>query len=210
MTPFHNSSSLMQEIDRLVDGELSRVERRELLKRLESEPDGWRRCALAFLENQAFREGFKPVTKCVGWVSEAQPTEKPDDAVGYAPPGRPAVLKLPSHRARGRLLTAAAVLLAFTLGWAVKPKPTASPPLVVQNPAPTVPVLPAIQPVVALKPAERTSRPDPDFEQKRALERAGFQVRRLNRYVAVDTSKGRRVAVPVNEYNLQYVGNRTY
>jgi hypothetical protein len=34
-------------LDRLVDGELGEVERRELLLRLESEPGGWRRCALA-------------------------------------------------------------------------------------------------------------------------------------------------------------------
>jgi hypothetical protein len=42
-------------LDRLVDGELNDAERRALLERLERTPDGWRRCALAFLEQQAWR-----------------------------------------------------------------------------------------------------------------------------------------------------------
>ncbi|MBN2580389.1 MAG: hypothetical protein JXB10_15505 [Pirellulales bacterium] len=44
--------------DRLVDGELSESERRELLTALDREPEGWRRCALAFLEAQSWREGL--------------------------------------------------------------------------------------------------------------------------------------------------------
>jgi len=42
--------------DRLVDDELSEEERRELLGQLDDEPGGWRRCALAFLEAQCWRE----------------------------------------------------------------------------------------------------------------------------------------------------------
>lgn len=42
-------------LDLLVDGELSETQRRELLLRIERAPDGWRRCALAFLEAQAWR-----------------------------------------------------------------------------------------------------------------------------------------------------------
>ena len=45
-------------LDRLVDGELSDIERRELLLHFENEPAGWRRCALAFLEDQNWREAF--------------------------------------------------------------------------------------------------------------------------------------------------------
>jgi hypothetical protein len=44
--------------DRLVDGELSEAERRQLLAALDREPDGWRRCALAFLESQCWKEGL--------------------------------------------------------------------------------------------------------------------------------------------------------
>lgn len=57
--PNENSLSERQ-LDRLVDGELPEAERRDLLVRLESEPGGWRRCALAFLEHQCFRESLFP------------------------------------------------------------------------------------------------------------------------------------------------------
>jgi hypothetical protein len=49
--------------DRLVDGELSEVERRELLAGLDNEPGGWRRCALAFLESQCWKESFRSMQK---------------------------------------------------------------------------------------------------------------------------------------------------
>ncbi len=44
--------------DRLVDGELSEQERRDLLGRLDQDPNGWRRCALAFLESQCWKQTF--------------------------------------------------------------------------------------------------------------------------------------------------------
>src|SRR5436853_3190476 len=66
MTTPWNSTSLNNppddgDLDRLVDGSLPEAQRRELLAWLESEPDGWRRCALAFLEAQTWREAFAPV-----------------------------------------------------------------------------------------------------------------------------------------------------
>ena len=45
-------------LDRLVDGELPEAQRRELLTSLEQQPDGWRRCALAFLEAQSWGEAL--------------------------------------------------------------------------------------------------------------------------------------------------------
>jgi hypothetical protein len=45
-----------QQFDLLVDGELDESRRRELLCRLDEEPAGWRRCALAFLEAQSWRQ----------------------------------------------------------------------------------------------------------------------------------------------------------
>ncbi len=48
-------------LDRLVDGDLPESERRDLLLRLENDPDGWRRCALAFLEDQSWRKALAPV-----------------------------------------------------------------------------------------------------------------------------------------------------
>jgi hypothetical protein len=50
-------------LDRLVDGELNEAERREVLLLLEEAPEGWRRCALAFLENQAWGNALPSVAK---------------------------------------------------------------------------------------------------------------------------------------------------
>jgi len=46
-------------IERLVDDELNDEERRALILRLETSVDGWRTCALRFLEAQAFRDAFR-------------------------------------------------------------------------------------------------------------------------------------------------------
>ncbi len=47
--------------DRLVDNELSPAEQRELLAALEDEPGGWRRCALAFVEANVWRDSLHGV-----------------------------------------------------------------------------------------------------------------------------------------------------
>jgi len=46
-------------LDRLVDGELSAEHRRAFLAAIEHTEEGWRRCALAFLEAQSWRSEFK-------------------------------------------------------------------------------------------------------------------------------------------------------
>jgi hypothetical protein len=58
--------------DRLVDGELSSDERRDLLQSLDAAPGGWRRCALAFLEAQSWGEGMRRI------VREPAPTVNTD------------------------------------------------------------------------------------------------------------------------------------
>ncbi len=42
-----------EELDRLIDRRLSKSEYDQLLKQIESDPNGWKNCALAFLEHQA-------------------------------------------------------------------------------------------------------------------------------------------------------------
>ena len=62
-------------IDLLADGELSDEARCGLLARLDRESDGWRRCALAFLEAQAWRgETRSMVRETVAPIIES-PTE---------------------------------------------------------------------------------------------------------------------------------------
>jgi hypothetical protein len=54
----HHEFEKFRQLDRLVDGELSRDEYYALLETLDQEPDGWRRCAMAFLEAQVWRHEF--------------------------------------------------------------------------------------------------------------------------------------------------------
>lgn len=56
------------ELDRLVDGELQGEAYRDLLRRLDRSDEGWKQCALAFLEAQALRKelaglGERPAAK---------------------------------------------------------------------------------------------------------------------------------------------------
>lgn len=92
--------------DLLVDGELLPDQRRDLLNQLDLQPDGWRRCALAFLEAQSFRAALGPLA-----AQRKEATATPASA------GR-------ERRTRGGFSRmpwvglAAGLLVAFTLGLA--------------------------------------------------------------------------------------------
>src|SRR5262245_34370943 len=91
-------------IDRLVDGNLPDTERRRLLLRFESEPGGWRRCALAFLEAQAWQEAIGPLVTSTN-----------------AEPSRVRVAKAKPWRTAGRgFAVAASFLAAFVCGWLLR------------------------------------------------------------------------------------------
>jgi hypothetical protein len=96
--------------DRLVDGELSAVERRALLESLDSRPDGWRRCALRFLESQCWAEGLRQFVR-----------EPVSLSAAGANSSKAAVQNGRSQR-RGVswAAIAAGLLIAFTLGLVVR------------------------------------------------------------------------------------------
>ena len=50
---------LAELIDRIVDGGLTPAQLRHAVGELDLAPDGWRRCALAFLEAQYWSEAFR-------------------------------------------------------------------------------------------------------------------------------------------------------
>lgn len=50
-------------LEMLVDGELTEADRRQVLLALEDVPQGWRRCALAFLEVQCMRDSMRSMTQ---------------------------------------------------------------------------------------------------------------------------------------------------
>jgi hypothetical protein len=93
--------------DRLVDGELSPGERRQLLSSLDGEPDGWRRCALSFLEAQSWRDSLGQLVRA---SDEDFDTEKPLAAPNEAAAGKG------MKQAMTWLAIAASLLVAFTLG----------------------------------------------------------------------------------------------
>jgi hypothetical protein len=127
-------SSPEGQVDLLVDGELSEAERRDLLLQLEHEPDGWRRCALAFLEAQCWKSGLGEISRETMPVGQASPdvvrpiAMQVDAAVAQAEsPAQPmSRLATPLERAdrwqRARhltatmLMTTASFLIALMIG----------------------------------------------------------------------------------------------
>jgi hypothetical protein len=125
-------------IDRLVDGELSGDERRHLLASLEAQPDGWRRCALAFVEAQAWRSTMGSM------VAEASPTATP---VHELPTLVRSTDDSPRFQFGTWLAVAASVVVAFGLGRQMgvnrsanspAPQIASAPPIGAPSPAPPV------------------------------------------------------------------------
>ena len=99
-------------LDRLVDGELGSEEYAAAVRSLDDAPDGWRRCALAFLEAQAWQRDLGAMRR------EA----KSPTALGVAVRPQAAAKRWPLL-----LAVAASFLLAFGLGIAMRPlTPTTS------------------------------------------------------------------------------------
>jgi hypothetical protein len=93
--------------DRLVDGELSESQRTELLNSLDQEPDGWRRCALAFLEAQCWK-------KELGGLRQSVPAGQAPLSSTVAPnPRRPIKRRSSPFGLAGTLAAMAATFLLF-------------------------------------------------------------------------------------------------
>jgi hypothetical protein len=94
-------------IDRLVDGELTDDDRRRLLQSLDERPEGWRRCALAFLEAQSWREELGQVAHDLGTETKESMSPVPSAVV---------VRKSVWTMGAMWLAMAAGLLVAFGLG----------------------------------------------------------------------------------------------
>jgi anti-sigma factor RsiW len=197
-----------RDIDRLVDGELPDGERRRLLLRLESEPDGWRRCALAFLEAQSWRAAFRPLAATDGTVPQLPVT----------PAGR-------HHKPRKRLYVArlaalaACFAVAFALGWglhggaaknssdAAIARPESSAPVKTSEPLQSTPFELQARESRPVKPTEQASLLDPVVKK---WEQRGYHAERQQRLISMELKDGRKVELPIHEVRLEYVGGRTY
>jgi hypothetical protein len=95
-----------ESFDRLVDGELSESNRTELLNSLDQEPDGWRRCALAFLEAQCWK-------KELGGLRQAMPAVQAPVSSAVAARLRPTKRRSSPIGLAGTLTAMAATFLLF-------------------------------------------------------------------------------------------------
>jgi hypothetical protein len=234
-------------LDLLVDGELGEPARRDLLTRLEDEPSGWRRCAMAFLEAQCWRQQCREVAQ----QSVPQPST----------PGTSARQSFPFGGGGTVLAMAASFLIALGLGLMVRdvwqpgstkgPKPveiatsTAGPgeksALAAKQPK-AVPASNAQRPDVPSGPwqvvtLDTSGRPGevggeisvPAIERKyldeawlrslptalppdvrQALQRTGHRVRQQRQLVPLRMKDGRRLVLPVDIFDVNYLGNPAY
>jgi hypothetical protein len=222
---FHPEDSRL--LDRLVDDELTDAERRELLLRLERTPDGWRRCALAFLENQAWRSESKAYVSGTPQVA-VRPTPASTANRGWT--------TMPKW-----FPIATAACLMFALGvWAVvrdkdgnKIARVSVPDggSIAVQPLPLPPAAPKSRPTtpdgtanielvegeVVEVPLVGPSQLDEALfgqwsqalppEILQMLERSGHQIVRQRKLVPVDLRDGRRAVVPMDQLEIVPVGN---
>lgn len=225
--PIAAPDALEAAIDRLVADDLDADARRALLHLLDAHPDGWRRCALAFLEDQAWRSALAGPRGVASFDPAALPMTRTKRNVA---------------RSIARCAAAACLLAAFAAGGfrfgVVSADRPAAPGLTQLDPvlAPPRPIEPrgvipepghAIGYLSLVDPADGEAPPRqvpvleatasnerwlaeqpatiPDYV-KAQWERRGYQVEEHRRLVGLDLADGRRVAIPVDEVDLDYVG----
>ena len=108
------ADELMQ-LEALVDGELPESQYAALLSRLEQSTDGWRICALTFLEHQALQKEMRVLTQRQSALS---PPEKmipslPNNSVTTRSTNQPTE----QRRLHTLLMLAASILVAFASGF---------------------------------------------------------------------------------------------
>jgi hypothetical protein len=210
--------------DRLVDDELSEAERRQLLAGLDNEPGGWRRCTLAFLESQCWKQTFdgrSRHTPCadIEIASTRFPTRLPAHGV----------FGLYSRRLGTLLAMAACFLAVFWVGTQMRRAgqvagtvdmarlaPASTPDMQQPNPWRTVTVATPAGSSLSIPAVERDNI-DPQWLRRvppampddvmRAFVRAGHQIEQHRELVPVPLKDGRQLVVPVDQVDVHYVGN---
>lgn len=228
-TENYNDDSLF---DRLVDGELSSAERKMLLESLDARPQGWRRCAIAFLEAQSWRSEMKQLT-------QERPTTT---ARATTPVTEPHSKQQHSLRTAAQwLAVAAALLVAFKVGtWKresgvpIAGSPVATNEQLVSVPPPAgaanttksndalnlwvrddagqmrrvrVPLVDAQSLDRQLGTVFQTGVPDDVRDQ---LHDSGYAVQSKRQYAPLWLENGRPMVVPVEDTKIVPVSNRAY
>jgi anti-sigma factor RsiW len=197
-----------QLIDRLVDGELPNPARRDLLRRFETEPDGWRHCALAFLEAQTWRSSLDSISTSVQALPHSLPAR---DGPKHGSHPRVSVARLTA--------LAAALAIAFAMGWesnawqaenpAGRAKASVQTPESIANHQrpPETPITSGVQSVQSAQAPDTPTLLDPLIKK---WEERGFRAEWQKRLISMELKDGRKIDVPIKEYELQYIGGRTY
>ena len=226
------------ELDRLVDGELEEPRRRELLARLEAIPEGWRRCAMAFLEAQCWRESFGKA-----FEDADHPATAESPSFESKPVPAKSIFSVRRSHLHVMVAMAASFLIALFGVWHFRgggdPVRPISPPtsdVVSDVAAPRfLQKKPPQQPVISDRPSEpwkivnvaRTDRDAPPVQYPaverdrfdrgdvdrlsdgtplhfvKSLKDSGHHVERSRSYVPVRLEDGRRMVVPVDDYDVK-------
>ena len=174
-------------LDRLVDDELDGPQRAELLAALDAEAGGWRRCAVAFLEAQAWERALRNTQ-----------TDRTVPATQLPRLRLPVPLRFTG--------IAAAVLVAFLTGFVARG--TSTPDRETHVTAPASPL--ALAPADPANQSAATLPPTiPDYV-RRQLEREGYEVQGDRKVVSVALRDGRQMTLPVETYKYRFVGQRLH
>jgi hypothetical protein len=238
-----------EHLDLLVDGELSETERRQLLDSLDREPDGWRRCALAFLEAQCWKKefgGLKQSTEsglsavapvCRSLKRKSSPLGLPGTLMAMAASfllflGAGILWQHLGNRTGGIFGAAGQNQIADKIGGPSITIASAPQNAVVQGPAQAenasapwqwvkmAPVGSTNPDETVQLPAQERDRIDEHWLQNmpslipenvvQALKRSGYKIQTQRELLPMPLKDGRRLVVPVDQVELNYVGDQTY
>lgn len=104
-------------IDQMVDGGMTPDELRKSIERLDATPEGWRRCALAFLEAQGWAEAFRSMDGTGAEDAPEIPADSPSRSFTNLSPAPIMLAATPRRRLFATALAAGIALIAFSLGW---------------------------------------------------------------------------------------------
>lgn len=225
--------------DRLVDGALTAPEYKAFVAALEDEPGGWRRCALAFLEAQAWGKEFAAIRRV--------------DQDRVRPAAPPVETKVISRGgtvfSAGSLLCAAlSFVLAFGLGLFSYGKlfpPSSAAPHMAAKPSekvnaagaldrnsaaaragavdrmhlvidrgeglpPEEIVVPVVEAGMAARESLVLAEPAIPDSVLRSLRLRGHKISRQHEYIPIALDDGRQVILPVEQYQITPVSSKSY
>ena len=220
-------------VDRFVDGELSDAEQRDLLATLDTTDEGWRKLALAYVEAQTWGDEFGTLVAPAVPTGLAAPVAEPAKTASLAPSSQ--TLKLVLAMAAS-FLVALVIGRQFrgeddtpgqpTLTSFVEaPATDGGEPALVHSAipiesttdanllaAPVVPNGPNAVPIfsVGSEPGQVGASPAIPSNIEDLLRRLRHRVIRRRSLVPVEGEDGRPVLVPVEDIEVEYLGDEAY